>query len=85
MGIHVRKSWSVLRLQTADEFALWVKEVSKRDNSRIEEVAAYGVLILLNVACTLLSRQLQAQADAFQRDGGFTERLYRMRAQARKQ
>lgn len=74
-----------LRLQTADEFALWVKEVSKRDNSRIEEVAANGVLILLNVACTLLSRQLQAQADAFQRDGGFTERLYRMRAQARKQ
>lgn len=73
-----------LRLRSADEFAFWAKEVSKRDNSPIEEVAANGLLILLNVACTLLSRQLQAQAVAFERDGGFTERLYCMRSEARK-
>lgn len=73
-----------LRLKTADEFAFWAREVSKRENSPVEEIAANGLLVLLTVACTLLNRQLQSQAEAFQREGGFTERLYRMRAEARK-
>ena len=37
---------------------------------------ANGVLSLLNLACYLLDRQLAAQAAAFEKDGGFTERLY---------
>jgi four helix bundle suffix protein len=36
------------------------------------------------VACSLLDRQLAAQAAAFEREGGFTERLYRVRMNARK-
>ncbi len=73
-----------LRVCTSDEFALWVKELNQRTGESIEEIAANGVLVLLSVACSLLDRQIAAQADAFQREGGFTERLYRMRSDARK-
>jgi len=37
---------------------------------------ANGALSLLNLACYLLDRQLASQAVAFEKDGGFTERLY---------
>lgn len=42
-------------------------------------LVANAVLSLLNVCCHLLSRQLAAQAEAFEKEGGFTERLYRLR------
>lgn len=71
------------RLKTADEFSLWVKEVSQGHDRTVLEAACNGVLILLSVACSLLDRQIAAQAEAFQRDGGFTERLYRVRKEAR--
>jgi four helix bundle suffix protein len=48
------------------------------------EIVANAVLTLLAVACSLLDRQLAAQATAFEKDGGFTERLYRTRSQARR-
>lgn len=48
-----------------------------------EELAANAALSLLNLACYLLDRQLAAQAAAFEKEGGFTERLYRVRAEAR--
>jgi four helix bundle suffix protein len=41
-------------------------------------------LSLLNLACYLLDRQLASQAAAFEKEGGFTERLYRFRAQRRR-
>jgi four helix bundle suffix protein len=47
------------------------------------ELAANGALSLLNVCCYLLDRQLAAQATAFEREGGFTERLYRVRSEKR--
>lgn len=71
------------RLKTADEFALWVKYQSNNDTNSIPQVAANGVLVLLNVACSLLDRQIASQADAFQKEGGFTERLYRLRNSSR--
>lgn len=51
--------------------------------SKPEELAANAALSLLNLACYLLDRQLAAQAALFQKEGGFTERLYRVRAEAR--
>jgi len=72
------------RLNTADEFVLWVKETRNKQDGVAEEIAANGILVLLNVVCTLLDRQINAQAETFQREGGFTERLYRVRAEARK-
>jgi four helix bundle suffix protein len=73
------------RLSTADQFALWVKQAEKRQQGTVAEVASNGVLVLLSVTCALLDRQLAAQANAFQNEGGFTERLYRMRIASRKQ
>lgn len=42
-------------------------------------IAANGAIALIVVARSLLARQLAAQAAAFSRDGGFSERLYRHR------
>jgi len=47
------------------------------------EIAANGALALIAVACSLLDRQLAAQAAAFEEDGGFTERLYNLRKRSR--
>jgi len=47
------------------------------------EIAANTALVLLAVACSLLDRQLAAQAKAFETEGGFTERLYRIRSEKR--
>jgi four helix bundle suffix protein len=52
--------------------------------SAFPEIAANAALVLITVACSLLDRQLAAQAAAFEREGGFTERLYRVRSNARK-
>lgn len=48
------------------------------------ELAANGTLSLLNLCCYLLERQLAAQAAAFEQEGGFTERLFRIRSERRK-
>lgn len=47
-------------------------------------LVANAALSLLNLCCHLLDRQLAAQAQAFEKEGGFTERLYRVRQQKRK-
>ena len=47
------------------------------------EIAANAALVLLAVACSLLDRQLAAQAKGFETEGGFTERLYRVRSEKR--
>jgi len=43
------------------------------------ELVANAALSLLNLCCYFLDRQLAAQAAAFEKEGGFTERLYRVR------
>ena len=47
-------------------------------------IAANATLVLLGVACALPDRQIEAQAAAFTDEGGFTERLHRMRTGRRK-
>jgi four helix bundle suffix protein len=47
-------------------------------------LVANAALSLLNLCCRLLDRQLEAQARAFENEGGFTERLYRIRQQKRR-
>ena len=51
--------------------------------STYAEIAANAALALIAVASALLDRQLAAQAAAFEREGGFTERLYRVRSARR--
>jgi len=52
--------------------------------STLPEIAANAALVLVAVACSLLDRQLAAQAKTFENEGGFTERLYRIRSQHRR-
>jgi len=52
--------------------------------STYPEIAANAALVLIGVACALLDRQVQAQAAAFTGEGGFTERLHRIRTESRK-
>jgi four helix bundle suffix protein len=52
--------------------------------STYPEIAANAALVLITVAISLLDRQLTAQAKAFEREGGFTERLYRVRTGRRR-
>ncbi len=51
--------------------------------STYPELSANAALALLAVACALLDRQLAAQARAFEQEGGFTERIYRVRSNKR--
>jgi len=45
--------------------------------------AANGALSLLNICIHLIGRQMEAQSDTFEKEGGFTERLYRVRSARR--
>ena len=51
--------------------------------STFPEIAANGALTLLAVACSLLSRQIATLEKDFVEEGGFTERLYRVRSAQR--
>jgi len=87
-----------LRCTTVDQIAQWVNQIHDREkqksasstqptypqkSSTYPEIAANAALILITVASSLLDRQLSAQASAFEKDGGFTERLYHRRSQTR--
>lgn len=43
-------------------------------------LVANAALSMINLATMLLHRQLDAQAETFEKEGGFTERLYRVRS-----
>lgn len=85
------------RCATADDVANWVKVVRQNGQggrapsasspsrpSTYPEIAANAALVLIAVACSLLDRQIAAQAKAFETEGGFTERLYRVRSERRR-
>lgn len=86
-----RASLVARRCQSADEVAAWVGGVrddalrAERDGTcsyaaapGYPEIAANAALTLIGVTCAL-DRQLAALAQAFAEEGGFTERLYRVR------
>lgn len=52
--------------------------------SSYSALAANAALVLIGVACALLDRQLAAQAATFEVEGGFTERLHRVRTARRR-
>ena len=58
----------------------------KSDKNAVkQEVAANTMICLINQETFLLARQLSRLAADFEKDGGFTERLYRIRSEKRKQ
>lgn len=73
-----------MRCNTADGVAAWCKAVHAREPLRTyPELAANAGHVLCMVAISLLERQLQSQGETFKKDGGFSERLYRVRKEAR--
>src|SRR5436190_11879227 len=60
------------------------KESMPSMKSTYPELAANAALVLIGVACALLDRQIEAQAAAFSAEGGFTERLHRIRIERRR-
>ena len=85
------------RCRSADEVAAWMRGIRDealrkgRDGAGCNpeapgypEIAANAALTLVGVACALLDRQLDALAKAFADNGGFTERLYRVRSAQRR-
>ena len=61
-----------------------VSGTSKKMKPTYAEVAANAAHVLVGVACALLDRQIESLAAAFEREGGFTERLYRVRSARRR-
>ena len=83
------------RCTTSQDVAAWVRAThgSSRQGSiqsipsiksTYPELAANAALVLIGVACALLDRQLKAQAKAFTEEGGFTERLHRIRTEQKR-
>jgi four helix bundle suffix protein len=70
------------RPSSADEVAEWARRATS--TAPAPEVSANGVLALIAVARSLLDRQIAALARAFEEEGGFTERLYRVRTARRR-
>ena len=52
---------------------------SSTERPTYPEILANAAIALITVSCALLDRQLAAQANAFETEGGFTERLYHRR------
>ena len=72
------------RFKTVDEVAAWGGEVHKRAPERtVQEIAGNIGHVYCMVAIGLLDRQLATLAREFKENGGFGERLYQLRKQAK--
>ena len=58
--------------------------VSQCKSVPVPVLVANAALSLINLCCYLLDRQIEALANSFEAEGGFTERLYRVRSAHRK-
>lgn len=69
----------------AEKKSVAVRESPCRPVPSSAELVANAALSLLNLACHLLNRQIATLEKNFVEEGGFTERLYRVRRQNRRQ
>lgn len=60
-----------------------IKSISSIKRPTHGAIAANTALVRIGVACSLLDQQLTAQAKQFENEGGFTERLHRVRTGSR--
>lgn len=72
------------RARTDTDNKMAAQHIKRPDVSLVQTLAANGALSLLNLTCYLLDRQIASQARAFEMEGGFTERLYKVRSEYRK-
>jgi four helix bundle suffix protein len=93
------KRFKDLRCSTIEDVRQWLEQEKNTDEhgrtpTRTDKnqksdfpppvLIANAALSLLNLCCYLLDRQIAAQSQDFEKQGGFTERLYRIRQSARK-
>ena len=80
------------RISSMEEFRTFVQNSKQHPSLSVEVsscplqsvIVANAVLLLLNVACHLLDRQLVRLAADFENEGGFSERMYQQRLQKKK-
>ena len=85
MSDAIRQELIDSRLKLVDDVARWGANVHKREPSRsLAEISANIGHVYCMVAGGLLDRQMQSQARDFEANGGFNERLYRIRSEAKK-
>ena len=80
----VLKRFKETRCSTLNHVQQWIKherQVSTRYNHSC--LAANAALSLINLACYLLDKQVTTLANRFENEGGFTERLYKVRRNKR--
>lgn len=87
----ILKRFKNLRCSTMADIERWVdQEISSFQSVSVRECPCESVLManaalsLLNVEGYLLKRQIASQGNSFEKEGGFTERLYRVRSSQRK-
>lgn len=73
------------QVKTLEAFRLWAKDVWAASGKTLppDQIAANGALSLLNLAIHLTKKQLASQEKSFLEEGGITERMYRLRKEAR--
>jgi len=68
---------------TADDVAAWIiKACQEQESERkicFPEYSANAAIVLITVACSLLNRQVERLANDFEKNGGFSEKLYNVR------
>ena len=69
--------------QTSQTELVQTKDAAQSKTARKAEVAGNVMLCLINQETYLLARQIARQATDFEQDGGFTERMYRIRTEIR--
>lgn len=85
MNDPIRQELIDSRFKEVDDVARWGAAVHKREPSRsFAEISANIGHVYCMVAGGLLDRQMQSQARDFMENGGFNERLYRTRSEAKK-
>ena len=79
--------FTAARCGSLNEVRDWInsEHFSGRMPAPVPEIAANIALILIRVSCSLLDRQLSRLAADFEQEGGFTERLFRVRSANRGQ
>ena len=78
------RCFAAARCRSLDEIRNWInaEHFSGRLPAPVPEIAANAALILIRVSCSLPDRQIARLAADFEREDGFSERLYRIRTEA---
>lgn len=81
----LRQSLIDNRCKNVEEVATWIHQIKistrsiESTNITYASITANSALVLITVACSLLDRQISFLEKQFIEEGGFTERLYKVR------